>query len=39
MHVKDMGSKALDMVRLSIESLKSHDTQLAEKISAKREMK
>jgi phosphate transport system protein len=32
--VKDMGSKALDMVRLSIESLKSHDTQLAEKISA-----
>jgi phosphate transport system protein len=34
-YVRDMGEKALDMVRLSIESLKSHDTQLAEKISAK----
>jgi len=33
--VKDMGEKALDMVRLSIESLKSHDTQIAEKISGK----
>jgi len=35
LYVKDMGEKALDMVRLSIESLKSHDTQLAEKISGK----
>jgi len=34
-YVKDMGEKALDMVRLSIESFKSHDTQLAEKISEK----
>jgi len=31
--VKDMGEKALEMVRLSIESLKSHNTQIAEKIS------
>jgi phosphate transport system protein len=34
-HVKNMSEKALEMVRLSIESLKSHDTQLAEKISGK----
>jgi len=34
-HVKNMSKKALEMVRLSIESLKSHDTQLAEKISGK----
>jgi len=31
--VKDMGEKVLEMVRLSIESLKSHNTQIAEKIS------
>jgi phosphate transport system protein len=34
-HVKNMSEKVLEMVRLSIESLKSHDTQLAEKISGK----
>jgi len=33
--VKNMSEKALDMVRLSIESLKSHNTQIAEKISEK----
>jgi phosphate transport system protein len=31
--VKDMSEKALDMVSLSIESLRSHNPQLAEKIS------
>jgi phosphate transport system protein len=32
-HVKGMGEKALDMVKLSIESLGSHDPPLAERIS------
>ncbi len=35
--IKDMVEKALEMVRISIESLKRHDTQLAEKISGKEE--
>jgi phosphate transport system protein len=34
-YVKDIGEKALDMVRLSVESLRSHNPQLAEKISVK----
>ncbi len=32
-HVKDMGEKVLSMVRLSIDSLKSRDPQLAEKVA------
>jgi phosphate transport system protein len=34
-YVKDIGEKALDMVRLSVELLKSYDLQLVEKISIK----
>lgn len=32
-HVKDMGEKALSMIRLSINSLRSHNPQLAEKVT------
>ncbi len=32
-HVKDMGEKTLSMIRLSIDSLRSHDSQLAEKVT------
>jgi phosphate transport system protein len=34
-HVKSMGGKTLDMIKLSIESLKSHNPQLAERIAEK----
>jgi phosphate transport system protein len=34
-YVKEMSEKTSEMVRLSIESLKSHNTQIAEKISEK----
>ncbi|MBS7620612.1 phosphate signaling complex protein PhoU [Candidatus Bathyarchaeota archaeon] len=32
-HVKDMGEKALSMIRLCIDSLRSHNPQLAEKVT------
>lgn len=34
-YIKEMGEKTLDMTRLSIDSLRSRDSQLAEKISEK----
>ncbi len=33
LHVKDMGEKALNMIRLSIDSLRSHNPQIAVKIA------